>query len=160
MPRDSVGPRSKKLAANKKSTSPGSGSREWATTLPKTGSANRGRQGCYERVTRFGDLVIAWVLLVYTLPLMALIACCIRCEGSGPVLISEPRIGPDDRLTTAIRFRTTPASPPGTYWFRRGQRTRIGQVLWRTHLDGLPMLINVLRGEMTILGSKRPRLLG
>jgi len=111
-------------------------------------------------VTRFGDLVIAWVLVVFTLPLLVLIACFIRCEGSGPVLVSEQRIGLDGRLITAVRFRTTPASPPGTHWFRRGQRTRIGQVLWQTHLDGLPMLINVLRGEMTILGSKRPRLLG
>jgi len=161
MPRDPAGPRSQNLVASEKSSLPGSGSGAWGTTLLKAGSAEQGRQGFErDRVTRFGDLVIAWVLVVFTLPLMALIACCIRWEGSGPVLISEQRIGSDGRLITAIRFRTTPASPPGTYWFRRGQRTRIGQVLWHTHLDGLPMLINVLRGEMTILGSTRPRLLG
>ena len=105
--------------------------------------------------------MIACALLAFTLPLMVAIALAIRCEGPGPILVWQHRIGSDGQLFNALRFRTSPASPAGTEWFRRAQRTRVDEVLWRTHLDGLPMLINVLRGEMTILGSgNRPRLLG
>ena len=62
-------------------------------------------------------------------------------------------MGSDGRLVTILRFRTTAAFPAGTDWFPRNQRTHVGEVLWRTHLDALPMLINVLRGEMTVLGT-------
>ena len=105
--------------------------------------------------------MIACALLAFTLPLMVAIALAIRCEGPGPILVWQHRIGSDGQLFNALRFRTSPASPAGTEWFRRAQRTRVGEVLWRTHLDGLRMLANVLRGEMTLLGSgKRARLLG
>jgi lipopolysaccharide/colanic/teichoic acid biosynthesis glycosyltransferase len=91
---------------------------------------------------------------------MVAIALAIGCEGPGSILVWQHRIGSDGQLFNALRFRTSPASPAGIEWFLPAQRTRVGEVLWRTHLDGLPMVINVLRGEMTILGSKRARLLG
>ena len=114
-----------------------------------------------ERLARFGDLALAWMLLVLVLPLMLLIALAIRCEGSGPILEWQQRIGCDGRVVNALRFRTTHAAPVGTQWFRRKHRTGVGALLWRTHLDGIPMLINVLRGEMTIIGRNgRARLVG
>jgi lipopolysaccharide/colanic/teichoic acid biosynthesis glycosyltransferase len=114
-----------------------------------------------DRLARFGDLALAWMLLVLVLPLMLLIALAIRCEGSGPILEWQQRIGCDGRVVNALRFRTTHAAPVGTQWFRRKHRTGVGALLWRTHLDGIPMLINVLRGEMTIIGRNgRARLVG
>ena len=62
-------------------------------------------------------------------------------------------MGSDGRLVTMLRFRTTAAFPAGADWFPRNQRTRVGEFLWRTHLDALPMLIDVLRGEITVLGT-------
>src|SRR5204863_10069577 len=111
--------------------------------------------------TCFRELGIADALLAFPLPFIIALAIAIRCDGAGPMLVWQHRIGSDGRLFNALRFRTTPAHPAGTEWFRRAQRTRVGKVLWRTHLDGLRMLANVLRGEMTLLGSgKRARLLG
>src|SRR3954451_20145800 len=167
MLRDSRRPRSAKplsrFPANDSRTSLGRGSANLGLDLPtkRSPSPSRLRQERFlEGLTRFGDLVIACALLVFTLPLIIAIAVAIRCEGSGPILVWQHRIGSDGQLFNALRFRTSPASPAGTEWFRRAQRTRVGEVLWRAHLDGLPMLINVLRGEMTILGSNRARLLG
>ena len=168
MPRDSRRPRSSKpfgrFPANDSRTSLGRGSANLGLDLPtkRSPSPSRLRQERFlEGLIRFGDLVIACALLVFTLPLIIAIAVAIRCEGSGPILVWQHRIGSDGQLFNALRFRTSPASPAGTEWFRRAQRTRVGEVLWRTHLDGLRMLANVLRGEMTLLGSgKRARLLG
>ena len=105
-----------------------------------------------DKLARFGDVALAGVLLALTLPLMVVIALAIRCRGSGPILVSQQRIGCDGRVVDALRFRTTHASAAGTQWLRRVHRTGLGSLLWRTHLDAIPMLINVLRGEMTIVG--------
>ena len=163
---DSRRPRSAKtfsrFPANDPRTSLGRGSANLGLDRPtkRSRSPIRVRQERFlEGLTRFGDLVIACALLVFTLPLIIAIAVAIRCEG-GPILVWQHRIGSDGQLFNTLRFRTSPASPAGTEWFRRAQRTRVGEVLWRAHLDGLPMVINVLRGDMTILGSNRRRLLG
>jgi lipopolysaccharide/colanic/teichoic acid biosynthesis glycosyltransferase len=168
MPRDSRRPRSSKpfgrFPANEPRTSLGRGSANLGLDLPTKRSPSPSwlrQERFLEGLTRFGDLVIACALLVFTFPLIIAIAVAIRCEGSGPILVWQHRIGSDGQLFNGLRFRTSPASPAGTEWFRRAQRTRVGEVLWRAHLDGLPMVINVLRGEMTILGTgKRARLLG
>lgn len=169
MPRDSGGSRSarpiSRFPMGNTGSAPGLGSPKWGpTTLPKQQSASRvrvRRERFFDRLGHLGDRVIAWLLLVFTLPLIGAIALAIRCEGSGPILVWQQRMGPDGRLINALRFRTSPVFPAGTEWFRRNQRTRVGEVLWRTHMDALPMLINVLRGEMTVFGSrKRARLLG
>jgi lipopolysaccharide/colanic/teichoic acid biosynthesis glycosyltransferase len=166
---DSVGPRSAKSVSSfpvgNTGSSAGLGSKRWdSTALPKAGRAFAvllRQERFFDGLRRVGDLVIAWALLVFTLPLMAVIALAIRFEGTGPILVWQQRIGADGLLFNALRFRTIFVAPPGTQRFRRTQRTIFGAVLWRTHLDGLPMVINVLRGEMTILGSgNRARLLG
>jgi lipopolysaccharide/colanic/teichoic acid biosynthesis glycosyltransferase len=167
MPRDSRRRHTLKpfygFPADDTQTSSGRGSANLGFDLPMKRSASpiRVRQERFlERLIRLGDLVIACALLVFTLPLIIAIAVAIRWEGAGPILVWQHRIGSDGHLINALRFRTTPAPPAGTEWFRRAQRTRVGAVLWRTHLDALPMLVNVVRGEMTILGSQRARLLG
>ena len=165
MLRHSGGPRLavRRVPASDPRTSLGRDSANRGSTLHKQRSPSpiRVRQERFlEWLTRFADLVVACALLVFTLPLMVAIALAIRCEGSGPIVMWQQRIGSDGHLTTALRFRTSPVSAADTDWFRRAHRTRVGEVLWRNHLDGLPMLINVLRGEMTIIGSKRARLLG
>ena len=141
MRRDSRRPRSatpfNRFPANNTRTSLGRGSANLGSTLPKqrSPSPSRLRQERFlEGLIRFGDLVIACALLVLTLPLIIAIAVAIRCEGPGPILVWQHRIGSDGQLFNALRFRTSPASPAGTEWFRRAQRTRVGEVLWRAHL--------------------------
>src|ERR1051325_11540615 len=134
---------SDRFPANDTRTSLGKGSANLGIHLPtRSASPIRVRRGWFfEGLIHFGDLVIACALLVFTLPLIIAIAVAIRCEGSGPIVVWQHRIGSDGHLFNALRFRTTPAHPAGTEWFRRAQRTRGGEVLWRTHLDALPMQI-------------------
>ena len=121
---------------------------------------DRNEMPLVSRIERVMDVALAFGLLVFVLPLMGLIALSLKCEGRGSILLWHPRVGYDGRVVYALRFRTKIPSETKGASFRSTQRTRIGEVLWRTHLDGLPMLLNVLRGDMTIVGiGRRARLL-
>jgi lipopolysaccharide/colanic/teichoic acid biosynthesis glycosyltransferase len=102
----------------------------------------------FERVrTRWaqgGERIIGCVLLVFTLPLMAIIAIAIKCDSAGPVLHWRDRVRGGGRRQTFLNFRTTVADGA---WTRAGQLTRVGQFLRYTRLEELPQLFDVLRGE-------------
>jgi lipopolysaccharide/colanic/teichoic acid biosynthesis glycosyltransferase len=118
------------------------------------------------------DLVVAGVLVVVLSPLMAALALLVRLESPGPVLFRQPRVGKDGNLFTAYKFRTMRTNPQAadastpvpqvsdfnTYVFDPlyggKQYTRIGGFLRATSLDELPNLINVLRGDMSIVGPR------
>ena len=111
------------------------------------------------RLKRLADLLIAATLIVLALPLMGFIALAIKCDSSGPVFHREERDGP----FVALRFRTTvhvdarDTRPVRTTEPER-QLTRLGWFLRDTRLDRLPQLINVVRGDMTVIhaGPERP----
>jgi exopolysaccharide biosynthesis polyprenyl glycosylphosphotransferase len=122
------------------------------------------------------DIAFATVLLVSIAPVMALIALLIRRDSSGPVFFRQARLGMDKREFELLKFRTmrvgtSPdahreyvrqhfdrmASPgPGAIYKadRSADVTRFGQWLRRTSLDELPQLINVLRGDMSLVGPR------
>ena len=88
--------------------------------------------------------MIGSVLLIFTLPLMAIIAIAIKCDSAGPVLQWRTRARGGGRSQMLLNFRTTFA---GDAWTRAGQLTRVGQFLRYTRLEEMPQLFNVLRGE-------------
>ena len=105
------------------------------------------------------DVGLALILLVLTAPLLALAALAIRLEGGGPVLYRQRRIGRHGEPFEMLKLRTMrPGSDPvgvGTVVTRDDPRvTRVGRILRRTSIDELPNLINVLRGEMAIVGPR------
>jgi lipopolysaccharide/colanic/teichoic acid biosynthesis glycosyltransferase len=103
------------------------------------------------RVRRIADVVIACGLLTIILPLLLLIALLIECESTGPIFEIKSCIGRGGRFQM-LRFRTTRQAQERTTlgWARR--RTPIGEFLCYSRLDVLPELINVVRGEMCIVG--------
>jgi lipopolysaccharide/colanic/teichoic acid biosynthesis glycosyltransferase len=113
------------------------------------------RLGLGARARRFGELAAACALIAFTLPLMAIVAIAIKCEGPGPVFERQPRIGSGGRRFDALRFRTTlhAVEDAGRAWHRAPQMTRMGPHLRYTRIDDLPQLFNVLRGEMSIIGT-------
>ena len=104
-----------------------------------------------DRVLRIADFLLAAALIVFTFPLMMFVALAIKLESPGPVLYRQPRVGQDGRQFTPLSFRTTPpVAEQG--WNPSARETRIGEFLQYTRIAHLPQLVNVLRGDMTLVG--------
>jgi lipopolysaccharide/colanic/teichoic acid biosynthesis glycosyltransferase len=102
------------------------------------------------------DLVLAAVGLMALSPLMLLIAVAIRLESRGPVLFRQLRVGEGGALFTILKFRSMRQVSSGPEVTSRDDArvTRVGRRLRRAGLDELPQLVNVLRGEMTLVGPR------
>ncbi|MBV9816732.1 MAG: exopolysaccharide biosynthesis polyprenyl glycosylphosphotransferase [Solirubrobacterales bacterium] len=115
------------------------------------------------------DLCGAALGLLLVGPLMALIALAIRLDSPGPVFFRQTRVGRDGRHFSILKFRSmrTDAESlkhallaqneagPGLFKIAADPRvTRVGRILRRTSLDELPQLLNVLRGEMSLVGPR------
>ena len=110
-------------------------------------------------MNRLLDAVLAAALLLITSPLLALAALAIRLESPGPVFYRQLRVGRDGeqfelwKLRTMVRGAETMGA--GIYVLEGDARiTRVGRLLRRFSLDELPNLVNVLRGEMAIVGPR------
>ena len=113
----------------------------------------RAPEGLSKRVF---DLLAATVLSIVCLPLLALLVLLVRRDG-GPGLFRQVRIGERGQPFTVLKLRTmrTEASASAQWASAEDPRvTRLGKFLRRTHLDELPQLLNVLRGEMTLVGPR------
>ena len=126
------------------------------------------------RVTKRGiDVSLALILLVVFAPLACLVAALIRMSGPGPVVFKHARVGRWGRIFPCLKFRTMHADAPerlrallasddalARQWADRQKLdwdprvTNIGRILRKTSLDELPQLINVLRGDMSLVGPR------
>lgn len=131
----------------------------------------------YACAKRLLDLAGSAVLLLVTAPVMLALALLIRLDSSGPALFAQQRITRGGRTFTFYKFRTmwvdAPSRFPELYDYQRltagpdpyykltddPRSTRVGRWLRRTTLDELPNLLNVLRGDMSLVGP-RPELPG
>ncbi len=99
--------------------------------------------------------------LIFLSPLMLMIAIAIRLESKGPVFYSQVRMGLDGRPFPVIKFRSMrqDAETAGPGWTVENDPrvTRVGRFLRRTELDELPQLINVLFGQMSLVGPRPER---
>ena len=104
-----------------------------------------------KRVTRAFDVGISSALLLITLPVIAFTAILLWLESPGPVFERQRRIGKSGRPFALLRFRTRSIArateKPAGY-------TRVGAVIHRLHIDELPQLLNVLRGEISFVGPR------
>lgn len=109
-------------------------------------------------VKRGLDLTTALLLVLIFLPLMLLIAAAVRAESRGPALFRQRRTGKDGRVFTVLKFRSMRIMEDGerVEQARRGDPrvTRVGGLLRRSSLDELPQLLNVVRGEMSLVGPR------
>jgi len=113
-------------------------------------------------VKRVFDLMAASVLLVLTLPVMAIAALAILLESGRPLIFRQDRVGLGGKEFTVFKFRSmrTDAERDGVpRWATTGDPriTRVGKFIRRTRIDELPQLFNVLRGEMSFVGPRPER---
>ena len=110
------------------------------------------------RVKRVLDVALALMGLIGSAPLLLGIALLIRLDSPGPVLFRQRRVGRDGRMFEMLKFRTMVHAPcvgPLRQATRDDPRvTRLGAWLRRGSLDELPQFINVLRGEMSVVGPR------
>ena len=115
------------------------------------------------------DIVVAGALLLVAAPVMAIVAILVKKEDRGPVFFRQQRVGLGDREFGMLKFRTmcvdaearlaamqadNQRSGPLFKLARDPRVTRIGHVLRRTSLDELPQLLNVLKGDMSLVGPR------
>ncbi|MEW6271084.1 MAG: undecaprenyl-phosphate glucose phosphotransferase [Thermodesulfobacteriota bacterium] len=108
------------------------------------------------------DIALGTLALILATPLMLLIALLVKLTSPGPVLFSQERMGLDGRVFRVWKFRTmrTDAEDEsGPVWATADdqRRTAVGALLRRLSLDELPQLVNVLRGEMSLVGPRPER---
>jgi exopolysaccharide biosynthesis polyprenyl glycosylphosphotransferase len=108
------------------------------------------------------DLVLGTLLSIVALPILLVSAIAIKLDGGGPVLYRQRRLGEHGREFMILKLRTMAldAESDGVAQWSKGEDSRVttvGRILRRSHLDELPQLWNVLRGEMTLVGPRPER---
>jgi exopolysaccharide biosynthesis polyprenyl glycosylphosphotransferase len=113
------------------------------------------------RLKRLLDVSIALACLILLLPVCLAVAVVVKITSRGPALFRQERLGLDRRPYELLKFRTmrADAEESGPRWATRNdsRATSVGRFLRRTRLDELPQFVNVLRGEMSIIGPRPER---
>lgn len=115
-----------------------------------------------QALKRLFDVAFASLVLLVAAPLMMLIAVLIKLESTGPAFFVQPRVGIDGIPFPTIKFRTMRVDAPDlASWTTKDdpRKTRTGTFLRRTSLDELPNFINVIRGEMSVVGPRPEQVL-
>jgi exopolysaccharide biosynthesis polyprenyl glycosylphosphotransferase len=126
--------------------------------LPVLQQRTVGVRAPFLHLKRAIDLVVGSCLLIAALPIAVLIAAVIKYDSPGPVLFRQERIGKDRQPFELLKFRTMHVGSPK---YHRSpisnldsRITRIGRLLRRLSLDELPQLLNVLKGDMSLVGPR------
>jgi len=129
--------------------------------LPLLTVRNIALSGWKRTVKRLMDVVGAACALVILSPLMLLMAILIKLDSRGPVFYVQERMGLDARPFKMLKFRSMrqDAEAHGTGWTVENdpRTTRLGRIIRRINIDELPQLINVLMGEMSLVGPRPER---
>lgn len=114
-----------------------------------------------EATKRLIDIAVAALVLVVSLPFWFLIALAIKLDSPGPIFYLQDRVGRDGVIFEMIKFRSMrkDAESAGPQWAHKKDPrvTRVGRILRKLHLDELPQTINVLNGQMSLVGPRPER---
>ncbi len=116
----------------------------------------------YTELKRFFDIVISLSLLFFLVPVMLLLSLIIRASSPGPAIYCQKRLTTHGRVFTIFKFRTMVSdaeSKSGAVWAQKSDPriTKLGRFMRKTRLDELPQLINVLIGDMSLIGPRPER---
>jgi exopolysaccharide biosynthesis polyprenyl glycosylphosphotransferase len=121
----------------------------WHRPAPRVG---------YEFSKRALDIVVSALVLLLAAPLLLVLAALIRLDSTGEVLFTQERAGKDGKRFKMFKFRSMYADAPKYAYHPKSNEdpriTRIGRWLRKTSLDELPQLLNVLKGEMSLVGPR------
>lgn len=121
-----------------------------------TGASPRRQSVVGPLAKRLFDIALSGAAMIALLPLFAAVSAAIRLSSRGPILFRQMRVGKDGDLFELLKFRTMhlTAEDPVETWARDPRVFRIGRWLREFHVDELPQLWNVLRGDMSVVGPR------
>ena len=122
-------------------------------------AAQRPVRPCVDsRSKRALDLGVACLILLFVLPLLLIVALCVVSDSRGPVFFVQRRTGFGGQTIRVFKFRTMSVMEDGEAIRHAGKDdarvTRVGRFLRRSSLDELPQLLNVIRGDMSLVGPR------
>ncbi|MCF6439068.1 exopolysaccharide biosynthesis polyprenyl glycosylphosphotransferase [Pseudoalteromonas luteoviolacea] len=107
------------------------------------------------------DIFSALIILLLTLPIMLITALIIKLESPGRILYKQKRVGLYNEEFEVVKFRSmrSDAEANGAQWAKKNDArvTKVGKFIRKTRIDELPQLINVLKGEMSLVGPRPER---
>lgn len=113
------------------------------------------------KVKRLIDITIPSLILLVSLPLWPIIALFIKINSKGPVFYTQERVGKNESFFSLYKFRSMidKAEKKGAVWADENDKriTFVGKILRKVHLDELPQLLNVIKGDMSLLGPRPER---
>lgn len=113
----------------------------------------------YKYFKRFVDFVIALVAIIILFIPLLLVALLIKLDSKGPIIFKQERLGKKGKVFKIWKFRSmcvgAEKKGSGVYSFKGDNRiTRVGRIIRATSIDELPQLINILKGEMALIGPR------
>lgn len=120
---------------------------------------NKGEVKMYPVVKRIIDFVLALIAFIILLPFFIIFSIIIKLESKGPILFKQKRVGKNKKYFMIYKFRTmrtdTPKDTP-THLLKNADNyiTKFGKIMRKTSIDELPQIVNILKGEMSIIGPR------
>ncbi len=113
----------------------------------------------YSSIKRVCDFTIAFVALIVLFPFLLITAILIKLESRGPVIFKQERLGKDGFPFKIYKFRSmcvgAEKQGTGVYSYKGDSRiTRVGRIIRATSIDELPQLVNILKGDMALIGPR------
>ncbi len=113
----------------------------------------------YPRFKRLGDVIISVFLILIFFPLFLMLALLVKIDSKGPIIFKQKRVGRFKKHFNILKFRTMSVDSPKdtpTHLLENPERwtTKFGIFLRKSGLDEIPQLINILRGDMSIVGPR------
>jgi len=117
------------------------------------------RDKLYSFIKRIEDLILSVLAMLILWPVFIIISCKIKLESEGPVLFKQKRIGKNKKPFNIYKFRTMRADAPNnvpTHLLEKPDAyiTKMGSWLRRTSIDEMPQLLNIIKGNMSIVGPR------
>jgi exopolysaccharide biosynthesis polyprenyl glycosylphosphotransferase len=115
-----------------------------------------------KRLKRILDIVVSMLILIIGLPIMAIASLAIKLDSKGPVFFRQERCGLNNKIFRIIKFRSMQHDAEkmtGPVWSQKDDPriTRVGNIIRKLRIDEIPQMINVLRGEMSLVGPRPER---
>jgi len=120
-----------------------------------------GEKKVYDKIKRFEDIIFGTIILLLTIPFWIIFPILIKAEDKGTVFYKQKRVGKNNKVFWLWKFRSMrpDSEKRGAQWAKKedDRITKIGKFLRRSHLDEIPQMINVIKGDISLVGPRPER---